>query len=134
MRAPLVLEPRTARWMKRILIVEDDRLFLAFLVSALEAEYEISTARTAEEAVRYVEVGESFDLLITDMVLPGGGRGHQVAWRLTEADPLLPVLIVSAHLSTDDQIQKAVRAPRTAFIGKPFGISELRETVRALLA
>ena len=119
--------------MKRILLVEDDEVILTLMSRALEEDYDITAARSAEEATGYAAERETLDLLITDLVLPGSGGGLQVAWQFLERSPELPVLVISGYVLAEDRIEHALSSPRTAFLQKPFAISELRKTVRALL-
>ena len=120
--------------MKRILLVEDDETLVALMSEVLEREgHHVTVARAAEEAIRYTDIGERFDLLVTDLVLPGTGRGYHVTWHLTAVNPSLPVLVISGYASESDQIADAVWSPRTAFLEKPFDLRIFRYAVQSLL-
>ena len=120
--------------MKRILLVEDEAAVLAVTKKALQREYEITVARSVEEAIGFADDGETFDLLITDLVLPGRGGGIRVATHFLEAFPALPVLIISGYVLVEDRIEQALASPRTAFLQKPFELRTLQETVRSLVS
>lgn len=121
---------------KRILVVDDDRPTLELMRQLLEREgHEVRTATSQTEALRAYEAADgAFDLLVTDIVLPGSERGYELAWRLTERDPQLRVLLVSAHAQLRDGLVVAVPSPRSAFIEKPFDLDVFVTAVRTLLA
>jgi CheY-like chemotaxis protein len=80
---------------KRILVVDDHFDTLRFLRSLLEladSRYEVVSVRSGEEAG--LELRRSYDLLITDMRLPGVG-GTEVARRAKKKDPELPIIVIS---------------------------------------
>ena len=82
-------------------------------------------ASSAEEALTIAE-REDFDLLLTDVVMPGAS-GLELAERLRRDRPGLPVLLTSGgedERALDD---------RTAFVQKPFRLEQLRELVNGLL-
>ena len=65
--------------MKRILVVEDDSGVLSLLRHVLEEDgYAVQAAATFSEARDLIAI-EAPDLLVTDMVLPGGGTGTDLA-------------------------------------------------------
>ena len=74
----------------RILFVEDDPLIREFTAEALRDEgYDVIQASNGEEALCKQQVA---DLLVTDIKLPGGADGWQIAERCREHDPRLPVI------------------------------------------
>ncbi|MEM8883266.1 MAG: response regulator [Planctomycetota bacterium] len=112
-----------------ILLVEDDDAVRALLVSELqEAGYTLHAAPDAETALK---VALEFDLLVTDVVMPGLS-GPELAERLRARRPDLRVLFVSGF-----QDPERTRLPeldgRTAFLAKPFQPDELRAKVLELL-
>ncbi len=118
---------------ERILLVEDDAEVRAFTAEALGrnnyAVVEASGARQARQA--FAGAGTGFDLLLSDVVLPGGS-GIQLARELQGADPGLAVLMCSGY--TDERSHgDDIRALGLAFMLKPYTLSELLETVRETL-
>jgi CheY-like chemotaxis protein len=76
----------------RILVVEDDALIREFVVEALREEgYIVIHAANGEEALAWCG-RQAADVLITDVKLPGGIDGWQIAERCREHDPALPVI------------------------------------------
>jgi FixJ family two-component response regulator len=72
------------------------------------------------------------DLLLTDMVMPHGISGSDLAGRLRVRQPSLPVLCISGHTATEGRpIQDLVHD--AAFLQKPFSPQTLSRAVRACL-
>ena len=84
---------------QRILVVEDDPWLRALVVRALSLEgYQVTEAESAGD-VRTIlkEEGEAFALLLTDVVLPGGSNGPEIAEMLRMRQPGLRVLYMSGY-------------------------------------
>ena len=71
-------------------------------------------------------------LLVTDVVIPGGMNGRDLARRLRERRPELRVLYVSGY-TEDAVLRRGVLEQGLAYLQKPFGPPELLARVRALL-
>ena len=71
-----------------------------------------------------------FDALVTDVMMPGMG-GPELAARLREARPRLPVVYVSGFAG--DQLEGQL-GEGTAFLAKPFDATELVATLAGLIA
>jgi len=81
-----------------ILCVEDDNEVRAYVTSQLESlGYRVISAADAAEALAVVEAGTAFDLLFTDIVMPGNFNGRQLAERIAEQRPDLKVLFTSGN-------------------------------------
>lgn len=63
---------------KRILLVDDDPLILKVLSDAFTESYSVVTAASGEEAVKILEGGRSFDLIVTDLIM-GAMSGYDLA-------------------------------------------------------
>ncbi|MEJ8849163.1 ATP-binding protein [Variovorax rhizosphaerae] len=100
--------PRRVRAGVRVLLVEDDpevrKVIQAFLAAmACEA----FACANGEQALQLLDAGRAFDLLLTDIVLGTGLRGSELADRVRERAPDLPVLLMSGYSSVllDDESQ-----------------------------
>jgi CheY-like chemotaxis protein len=95
--------------------------------------YRVFVAGSGPEALELLEdLGERPDLLITDVVLPGGLQGDGLARELVAAAPGLPVLYMSGH--PRDTIVHAGRLDEgVSFLGKPFTPQGLAAKVREVL-
>lgn len=82
----------------RIFLVEDEPAVLSVLSETLRnAGYQIHSATSGDAALAVWEEGPSFDLLITDIVMPGQLQGTHLAKALRERHPDLPVVFMSGY-------------------------------------
>jgi two-component system CheB/CheR fusion protein len=116
-----------------ILVVEDDHLVREVTLQRLEAlGYAVIEARTASEAMEWLKSDESVALVLSDIVMPGGMSGRDLArWVLT-AKPDVRVLLMSAYSA---ELQSDCNDPtcRIKVLGKPFTLAELARNVRDTL-
>jgi signal transduction histidine kinase len=83
----------------RLLVVEDDEEVLSVTLEMLsELGYEVVTAGDAAQALTWLESGEPVDLLFSDVVMPGGCNGAELAHRAREIRPDLKVLLSSGYV------------------------------------
>jgi two-component system response regulator AtoC len=116
---------------EKILVIEDDPAFRAMLAEALEEKgYEGVLVGSAEEGVARIKK-ELFDLVITDVMLPGMS-GIEALSLIKEADPSLDVIVMTAH-STRDSALEAVRRGAYDYFTKPFSLSEMEIVIRRAL-
>jgi two-component system cell cycle sensor histidine kinase/response regulator CckA len=118
-----------------ILVVEDEEALRFLVTRILEGlGYQVFVAATATEAQRvFDEIGEAVDLLLTDVVLPGGVQGNDLARCLLKSRPDLPVLYMSGY--TRDAIVHAGRLDEGVnYLAKPFTPGALATAVREVLA
>jgi two-component system, NtrC family, response regulator AtoC len=111
--------------MARVLVVDDEPGVRSFLSGALETEgHEVDTAASGEEALTRLRA-RAFDLLITDLKMPGidGLRLLEAALGL---QPELPVIVVTAHGNVESAVQ-AMRLGAADYVQKPLASpAELR--------
>jgi two-component system cell cycle sensor histidine kinase/response regulator CckA len=128
-------EPRVGSLLgdETILLVDDEDLVRGFVQAALESYgYTVLAAASGAEAVEILErLGDSIDLLLTDLVMPGM-NGRELAEHVALRHPGLTVLFSSGYPPDVAARQDVVEA-RTNFIEKPYSPDELARTVRGLL-
>jgi signal transduction histidine kinase/CheY-like chemotaxis protein len=124
--------PRATR-AERILIVEDEEGVRAFSVEMLrELGYAVIEAANGQAALRIIESDPSIQLLFTDVGLPGGLNGRQLADAALKRRPDLRILFTSGY--TRNAIVHGGRLDAgVALIGKPFTYSGLAQKIRAVL-
>lgn len=118
----------------KILLIDDEEGLLDTMASALRKNgMEVVTARDGESAVlEFRQHQGTLDLVVADLVLPGMS-GWEVFSLIREADPQLPVLIMSGHL--EPKLEAAVnRSGAAGFMQKPFGMTLLLRRVQSFLA
>lgn len=122
----------------RILVVDDMEIVRKMLTSALtNAGYEVETAQDGVEAKEKYEqamkVRTPFDLVITDLTIPGGQGGEELARNLLAFDPNSRIIVSSGY--SDSPIMSHYRD--FGFVGcivKPYHIIKLLQTIRDILA
>ncbi len=116
-----------------ILLVEDDDLVRGFVSRSLDQlGYRVLPVADGPAALAILESGRRFDMLLTDVVLPGGMSGSQVAESALRRQPKLKILYASGY--NDDAVAHDGRLdPDLAFIGKPFSQAQLAAKVRQVL-
>lgn len=117
----------------RVLLVEDDDVVRGYVSGQLaEFGYDVVSARNGLEALRTLERDDRFDLLFTDIVMPGGMNGWQLAEQARHRRPDLPILFTTGHA---DKVVDAYEplGPGTRLITKPFRRQELAKQVRTAL-
>lgn len=113
-----------------ILVVEDFPALRVLLTRVLGASGHRVTAAETLQAARAACEATDFDLVVTDVAIPGG-NGTDLARQLAAERPGLRVLFVSG--SAPDDLDLQVPGARTDFLQKPFDIDELVDRVGGLL-
>jgi two-component system, cell cycle sensor histidine kinase and response regulator CckA len=115
----------------RILVVEAEPLLRQLITTTLEASrFQVLACSSAEEALEHRS--ESYDLLMTDLTLPGQS-GFELAKALAGERPELPVICTSGLPEGDRLVESGLQG-RVAFLAKPHGTAELVELVERLLS
>jgi PAS domain S-box-containing protein len=117
-----------------ILLVEDDSLVRTYATAQLGAlGYRVVAAENAKQAIAAVEGGCVPDLLFTDMIMPGGMNGRELAEYLRRRQPGLKVLYTSgyAHGAMNGALEGT--ADLAQLLGKPYRRRDLANKVREVL-
>ena len=115
----------------RILVVEDEPSLLEGVCDLLAFHgHDPTAASNGEEGVA-LGLGQSFDLVILDLMLPGI-NGLDACERLRQHSALLPILMLTAKGSEDDVV-RGLRCGADDYVTKPFAVRELVARVDALL-
>ena len=116
-----------------ILLVDDEEYIRELGVELLtDAGYKVLTATDGEEGLElYRKEQENIDLIILDLVIPGMG-GKKCYKEILKINPKAKVLIVSGY-SANGPGKEAIEAGAKGFVGKPFDVSHLLETIREIL-
>jgi len=118
--------------MKKILIIDDDRVLRQTLAVALETEgYGVSEASDGREGLNKALKG-SFDLLVLDVVMPSLG-GLEVCRKLREAGRQVPVIVMSGKKKKEIDKVLGLELGGDDYLTKPFGTDELIARVHAVL-
>ncbi|MFZ3484518.1 cell cycle two-component system response regulator CpdR [Sphingomonas sp. 3-13AW] len=117
--------------MYRILLAEDDQVMREYLARALERSgYQVAAVDRGTEAIPLLE-SESFDLLLTDIVMPEMD-GIELAQRAQEIAPDMRVMFITGFAAVTLKAGKAV--PQARVLSKPFHLRDLVREVDQLFA
>jgi signal transduction histidine kinase/CheY-like chemotaxis protein/CHASE3 domain sensor protein len=116
-----------------ILVVEDDALVRNFVTAQLQSlGYRTVAAANGPAAMAIIADGQPFDLLFTDVIMPGGMTGRQLADEVTKRRPGIKVLYTSGY--TDNAIVHQGRLdPGVLLLTKPYRKSQLASMIRRAL-
>jgi DNA-binding NtrC family response regulator len=142
---PAVLDPETTSGeaptetglvkggQETILLVEDETMLRELAREVLQGyKYRVIEAGSGVEALRkWDEHNGQIDLLISDMVMPEGLNGKELAEQLQRRKPTLPVILSSGYSA--ESLGKELGEGSLAFLPKPFLPQQLAQLVRHCL-
>ena len=116
---------------KRILIVDDEPSIRRVLRAQLNRDgYDVTAAENGAEAITLLE-REPFELVVTDLKMPGVGGMELLAYCATNF-PGLPVILITAHGTVDSAVE-AIKLGAQDYITKPFDQDDLRHVIQKAL-
>ena len=117
-----------------VLLVEDEQMVRQLAERVLRGYgYNVLVASRGSEALELAERhGERIQMMITDVIMPGGMNGKQLADRLAKICPEMKVLYISGY-SDGSLFSEAERGDSFQFLEKPFSPVELMQKVRIVL-
>jgi CheY-like chemotaxis protein len=116
-----------------ILLVEDDDALRSYGTQSLqELGYRVLEADNGAAALVVLDGDQPIDLLLTDVVMPGGVNGQQLADQAARRRPGLKVLFMTGY-APNAIIDNARLDAQAPLIGKPFSFDELAAKVRETL-
>lgn len=118
---------------EHILLAEDDELVLAHLERQLKMlGYRVTTAVSGPDALRKLEQHADVDLLLTDIIMPGGMNGRELAEKACEIQPGIRILYTSGY--SENAIVHHGRLDKGVdLLSKPYTYHELASKVRQVL-
>jgi PAS domain S-box-containing protein len=116
-----------------ILVVEDDDALRAYTTESLrELGYRVLEAANGAAALEILSNDSDIDLLFTDVVMPGGINGRQLADNTARRRPMLKVLFTTGY-TRNAIVHHGRLDPGIHLISKPFSFLELATRIRARL-
>lgn len=114
-----------------ILLVEDEPTVQRLLQRVLQREgYQVHVCSSGRDALElWPHIGATIDMVITDLVMPGGVSGTQLARELHRLDPSLPIVFTSGYDPEFDP-SDVTMIPGENFVPKPARSEELLSVVR----
>ncbi|MHB0767556.1 CHASE3 domain-containing protein [Bradyrhizobium sp. 5.13L] len=125
--------PQAEGGAETIFVVEDDPLVRNFVTTQLQSlGYKTVAAPDGRTALELIEAGQRFDLLFTDVVIPGGMSGRDLAEEVARRRPGLKVLYTSGY--TDNAIVHHGKLDEgVLLLTKPYRRNQLAEMIRKAL-
>jgi len=121
---------------ERVLLVEDDETVRALTRRVLESfGYRVTEAASGREVLeRWPMKEEEIDLLLTDVIMPRGVSGGDLAKHLRQKRPDLKIIFISGYGGSNaHRLIESMPLPRTYFLQKPCTPQDLLHTVRKCL-
>lgn len=115
-----------------VLIVDDDESICKYLTDLFSLRgYQPTTVTRGEEALKLLSQGESFSLVLLDVMMPGL-NGLDVLKQIKQIDSALPVIIISV-LGQTSTVVSAIKIGASDYIVKPFEDEELELVIQNVL-
>jgi PAS domain S-box-containing protein len=116
-----------------ILVVEDDEMVRTSVIRQLEGlGYRTLAAGNGAQALALVDQGAQFDLLFTDIVMPGGINGAELGREVARRRPAVKTLYTSGY-SEDGIVHQGRLDPGVVLLGKPYRKLDLARKIRDVL-
>ncbi len=130
---PLTPSERPPGGKESILVVEDELVLRELVCEVLKQyDYKVVTASSGVEALRmWDEFDGQFDLLLTDMVMPEGMTGRELAAQLKKRKPGLKIIYSSGY--SPETMGRDFGQTDTVFLSKPYLPPQLARAVRQCL-
>jgi len=116
----------------RVLLVEDEGIIRMVTATFLRDEgFDVTEAWNGVEAAELLDGAGVFDVLFTDVRMPGTLDGIDLAVRARLRNSTLPVLIVSGY-AAQLVSRLGTLSPPAVFIGKPYDLDEIANALKRL--
>ncbi|OMI14636.1 hybrid sensor histidine kinase/response regulator [Bradyrhizobium brasilense] len=117
---------------ERILLVDDNKDILEVTSEMLTMRgYQVSCARSGAEALRMLQSDQEFELLLTDIVMPNGMSGVELARDARRLRHGIKILLTSGYAR--DALQRHNAVDEFPIIRKPFRLTELARSIQAVM-
>ena len=115
---------------RSVLLVEDEAMISELVADVLQEHgFTVHEVATGTDALRYLDSGGAVDVLFTDVNLPGGIDGTELAIRVREMRPDLPIVYASGRYNAGG-LGRMVS--RSVFVAKPYMPSDIATLLERL--
>lgn len=126
------LNDEILRGSETILVVDDEQSLRELAKDMLEAMgYQVLTAEDGQDALTMLRQRDDIRILFSDVVMPGGINGYQLAEKARTEQPQLRVLLTSGYTDRENQNQQK---DNDVVLSKPYSRLELSYRIRALMS
>jgi signal transduction histidine kinase len=117
---------------ERILVVEDNEDLLEATSAMLTTcGYDVTCARNGTDALRILQSGQDFELLLSDIVMPNGMSGVELAREARKLRKDIRILLASGYAA--DVLERHNAVGEFPIVQKPFRLADLARRLRAML-
>lgn len=121
------------RFSGTVLVVEDNKEVLSIAQQILmESGYEVLIAEDADEGLAQLALAPHIDLVFSDIKMPGRMDGIDLAKKVIETSPMMPVLLASGFAEQDLKTEMEQK-PQVTFIAKPYDTEKLPALISRLI-
>ena len=126
-------KPLSPKGKEHVLFVDDEEAIIKLFVQVLERNgYTVTAKKESQDAFECFKSNpDSFDLVVTDMSMPGM-IGSELAQKILEIKPDIPIIICSGYSSRLDEISSG-KLKISAYLDKPLTVGKLLKVVRNVL-
>jgi two-component system, cell cycle sensor histidine kinase and response regulator CckA len=115
-----------------VLVIDDSPTQLDICKSILtQFNYKIKLAQSGEKGIERLKKN-NIDVVILDMIMPGGINGYETYVELKRIKPDIKVILASGH-AKDELVEKSLELGVTAYIKKPYRVDEICKVIRNIL-
>ncbi len=133
-QAPQIADAKRAEANEAVLVVDDEPSIRMLIAEVLEElGYEPVEASDGKAALKILETPRRLDLLITDVGLPGGMNGRQLADAALRLRPELKVLFITGY-AEQSVIADARQRPGVHVVTKPFAMEALANRIKEIIS
>jgi CheY-like chemotaxis protein len=116
-----------------VLVVEDEALVRLLLSESLkDAGYQVVEAGTGDEAARLIDGPDGFDLVISDIQMPGALDGIEVGIHARRRHASIPIIYVTGRPESMNRLGSL--GPHDAFVPKPYGPRDVITLIDQMLS
>ena len=113
----------------KILIIEDDIIFLDLLVKVLnKREIDTTSLTTTENAIQIIK-DQQYDVVLTDIQLPGPFDGLELLIEIKKINDDLPVIVMSGY-GNYGKVKEAINQNAYIFLQKPLDIEDIYTQIK----
>lgn len=118
---------------KRVLLVDDDKIYLSLIGNILKNKYEVITANSGKDAMGHLRKGVIPDLILLDILMPAMD-GWEVFIRIKAMNSLqdVPVVFLTSIIETAE-VKHAQEMGAADYITKPYKIDDLLNRIERIL-
>ena len=128
-----IIRSEKATYQGKILVVEDDESVRDVASHMLKtAGFEVLTAHNGSSGLREFKTNPDIDLVFSDVIMPGGMTGVELAKKILELSPRLPILLATGY--AEKQLKDQLTGHKNVvLVAKPYDTNELPDLINSMM-